>query len=219
VTNEDMKRNAAYEALKYIPNSGLVGIGTGSTVKYLIEFIGEMRDKYDKIHFVPTSRDTKRMLKDLSLKTIDNFTGKVLIDVDGADEIDHYGNLIKGGGGALTREKIVAKNSKKFIVVVDESKIVNKLGNFGIPIEILPFLRNQTVDLIRELGGSVTLRKKRSDNGNFIADLRLGFIEEPQSIETKLKSIPGVVEVGIFMHMASTSIVGTKNISLINEYI
>ncbi len=206
-----LKEKAAVKAIPYVPKEGFVGIGTGSTVKFLIKLLVEESRKYSDVTFVPTSLETMYLLNSGGLRTSTEFHGSIAIDIDGADEIDPNGNLIKGGGAALTREKIVAANSQKLIIIADQSKLVNKLGKFKVPVEILPFLAEQTIQNIENKGCKVTLRpdnKSKSDNGNIVIDSDFGLIDNVQDIQTKLKMIPGVVEVGIFHGMTWKTIVG-----------
>jgi ribose 5-phosphate isomerase A len=209
----EQKRSAAKYSLSFIPRSGIVGIGTGSTVKYLIDLIGENTDYYREVTFVPTSIQTEYLLREYGLNVTVSFKGKMLLDIDGADEIDTQGNLIKGGGGALTREKIVAYNSEEFIVIADSGKYVSQLGKFKLPIEILPFLADQTIENIRNLGASVQLKDSGSfvtDNGNLIAIADFGMMKDPASVARSLSVIPGIVENGLFINMTTRAIEGTE---------
>ncbi len=208
------KRNAAKYALSFVPSKGTVGIGTGSTVKFLIDLIGENREYYGEANFVPTSKETENRLREFGLNIAYNFRGKIMIDIDGADEVDPQGNLIKGGGGALTREKIVAHNSEEFVVIADSGKYVQRLGKFKLPIEILPFLAEQTISNIENLGAKVNLRDNgefKTDNGNLIAIADFGYISDPEIVSQQLSHIPGIVEHGLFIKMATRSIEGHGN--------
>ena len=212
--NVDEKLNAAIESLNYIPKTGLVGIGTGSTVAKLIGKMSERNEEYVNNLFIPTSEITKKLLLECGFNVTEEISEKIIVDIDGADEIDREGNLVKGGGGALTREKIVAKNSKKVVIIADSSKFVENLGKFKIPIEVLPFLYKRTMSLIKDLGANVNIRYNgnfKSDNGNLIFDADFGLISNPRSLEMQIKEIPGVVEVGIFSNMTDLAIIGTKN--------
>ncbi|MHB1439108.1 MAG: ribose-5-phosphate isomerase RpiA [Cuniculiplasma sp.] len=219
MSNDKLKELAAIEASKLIPRSGIIGIGTGSTVKFLIKIMSEKYQLYKNNQFVPTSLETEKLLSNGNLTVIDDFTGRILMDFDGADEINPVGDLIKGGGGALTREKIVAANSEKFIVIADETKMVNRLGKFKVPVEIVPFLHSKTLEKIESLGGITQKRKhgkEISDNGNILADADFGIIENPGLLEKEIKMITGVVEVGLFTNLASQSIIGTEE-GIINK--
>ena len=206
-----LKEKAAEKALEYVPMDGLVGMGTGSTVKFLIKLLSEECRKYSNVTFVPTSVETMYLLNSGGLRTSTDFHGTISIDIDGADEIDPDGNLIKGGGAALTREKIVAANSKRLIIVADQSKLVQKLGKFKVPVEIIPFLAEQTIHNIETQGCKVSRRtenKNKSDNGNLVIDADFGLIDDIQHTQAGVKMIPGVVEVGIFKGMTWKSIIG-----------
>ncbi|MFH1836440.1 MAG: ribose-5-phosphate isomerase RpiA [Methanobacteriota archaeon] len=205
-SKDDSKKTAAEYAIDYVEDGISVGLGTGSTVKYFIEALA--REKL-KVKCVPTSVETEKLAKKLKLNVVDlveglkpsKIGGPPLIDVtiDGADEVDKKFNLIKGGGGALTREKIVASASKQFIVVVDESKLVQKLGAFPLPIEVLSFAVPYVEFELRELGGNPVIRKGfTSDNGNPIIDVSGLDFPDPLQLETELNNIPGIVENGIF---------------------
>ncbi len=214
MNNVDLKLNAARAAIHLIPPEGVVGIGTGSTVAKLITLMSETPEKYDKILFVPTSRDTEMKLKSAGFRVSNDTNEAILLDIDGADEVDPDGNMIKGGGGALTREKIVASNSAVVCIIADGSKRVNKLGKFTVPVEILPYLYLKTIQKIESMGSTVKLRpegRNTSDNGNLLCDADFGLLENPRETESKLKMIPGVVEVGIFCKMAHRSYFASKN--------
>ncbi len=214
MNENELKEIAALKSKEYVPLEGFVGIGTGSTVKYLIKLLAEDYRKYSNVAFVPTSAESMGLLNAGGLKTSTNFAGQIRIDIDGADEIDPQGNLIKGGGSALTREKIVAVNSERLIVIADESKLVKKLGRFKIPVEILEFLSEQTVKNLEKLGCNASYRsgeKSRSDNGNIVVDLDFGLLDNIIEKEIELKMIPGVVEAGLFVGITWKSIIGTQN--------
>jgi ribose 5-phosphate isomerase A len=203
---EQSKRTAAQYAIDYLEDGLSVGLGTGSTVKYFIE---ELAKSKLKVRCVPTSVETENLAKKLKLNVVSLSEGlkpsKIgappLIDVcvDGADEVDKKFNLIKGGGGALAREKIVAAASLQFIIIVDESKLVPKLGAFPLPIEIIPFAQPYVEFEMRELEANPVLRKGfKTDNGNIILDVSGLDFGDPLQLETELNNIPGVVENGIF---------------------
>lgn len=212
---ESLKRTAALESLKMVEDGMVLGLGTGSTVSYLLDGLAELVGKGYKITGVPTSRDTAKKARDLGITVDDNFSGIIDLDIDGADEIDRDGNLIKGGGGALLREKVVAANSRKICIIADESKYKPEgLGGFGVPIEIFQYMHLNTQRNIEKLGGKCSLRKNGefvTDNGNFILDCDFGIIENPPQLESNLKKIPGVAEVGIFTGLCNVVILGTKN--------
>lgn len=212
---ESLKRTAALESLKMVEDGMVLGLGTGSTVSYLLDGLAELVGKGYKITGVPTSKDTAKKARDLGITVDDNFSGIIDLDIDGADEIDRDGNLIKGGGGALLREKVVAANSRKICIIADESKYKPEgLGGFGVPIEIFQYMHLNTQRNIEKLGGKCSLRKNGefvTDNGNFILDCDFGIIENPPQLESNLKKIPGVAEVGIFTGLCNVVILGTKN--------
>jgi ribose 5-phosphate isomerase A len=215
---EILKKNAAEKAVDYVDDGMIVGLGTGSTVKYALNKLAK-RIKKEKIKIVgiPTSSNTSKIAKELNipLSTLDECE---IIDltIDGADEIDENLNLIKGGGGALTREKIIAANSKKVIIVADETKITKKIGiSSSLPVEILPFGYTATIRKIEELGCTTKLRQVIdnpyiTDNGNYIVDCDFDGIDEPEELDAMLNNIPGVVENGLFVNLATMAIIGSR---------
>jgi ribose 5-phosphate isomerase A len=190
----------------------IVGLGTGSTTHFFIKKIGEEIKKGLDIVSIPTSLATEKLAKNLDIP-LSNFSEYQAIDitVDGADQVDPELNLIKGGGGALVREKIVASCSEKLLIVVDESKMVKKLS-YPLPIEVTPFGWETTLKKLEYLGLNPVIRKDNeifvSDNGNFIIDCQ--YQEITEELETRINMIPGVVENGIFRNMADEVLVGTK---------
>ncbi len=218
---ENFKRMSAEKAIKLIPFEGLVGIGTGSTVRFLIELIGKNPDLYKNVKFVPTSEESANLLRESGLHVSEEISDEISIDIDGADEIDSFGNLVKGGGSALTREKIVAFNSKRFVVIADSSKVVKKLGKFMIPIEIIPFLAERTIIDIEKIGCVIHKRdgkRAHSDNGNFVVMADFGLIENPKELEIQIKMIPGVVEVGLFNRYTDMAFIADSNGVEVREY-
>ena len=215
----ELKRLAGIRACDFVESGMLVGLGTGSTVRYTILELGK-RIKNDglKIRGVPTSLATESLALELGIPLIELPPDKKLdIIIDGADEFDLGFNLIKGGGGALLREKIVAQRALRMIVVADQSKQVNTLGNFPLPIEVTPFAHECTMNEIKEiLDCEVIIRKVdgnkfNTDNDNFILDAHVGpKIENPKEIESKLLQIPGVVQVGLFVNMCDDVVLATK---------
>lgn len=201
----DPKKIAAAKAVEYVEAGMVVGLGTGSTAGFAIKGLGEKVKAGLNIKAVASSIASEDLARQVGIPII-NFSGLPLIDVyiDGADEVDAQGNLIKGGGGALLREKILAYHSRQFIVVVDESKQVNTLGTFPLPVEIVPFAAELTLRQLIQLGCEATIRQKDgkdfiTDNSNLIADCRFGSIADPFSLNHQIKHIPGVVETGIFL--------------------
>jgi ribose 5-phosphate isomerase A len=202
------KQEVGEKAVEYVKDGMVVGLGTGSTVFYSIKKLGQLVQQGLSIKGVPTSEQTKHLAIELGIPLV-SFDEIVQIDVaiDGADEVDPDLNLIKGGGGALLREKIIAAAAKTFIVVADSDKDVDTLGTFPLPIEVVPFGYEMTVKHIRELGGSHKLRQKdgapfMTDNGNYIVDSSFLEITHPRELEKNLNLIPGVVENGLFVGMA-----------------
>lgn len=219
---EKEKKNAAIEAVKHVEDDFFVGLGSGSTVAYAIEELGT-RIKRERIHIfgVPTSYQAFMLAikHGIPLTTLEEHSTLDLM-IDGADQIDEKLNLIKGMGGALVREKIVASASKKLVIVADKSKKVKILGenNHPVPIEVLPFAASLVMRKIKEIGGKPTLRgaaKKVgpviTDNGNFIVDAEFGLIHNPVKLMHKLKNLPGVVETGLFVNMTDLAYIGTAS--------
>jgi ribose 5-phosphate isomerase A len=214
------KRKAAEAALKEVKNSQVLGLGTGSTVAIFIELLGEkIRKEGWNVLGVPTSYQSAYLATEngIQLTTLDEHPVLDLA-VDGADELDRRLNLIKGGGAALTKEKIVDSSAKRFVVIADGSKLVEKLGiKTSVPIEVLPVARKTVAKRISLLGGKPKLRDGGNrkdgplitDNGNFIIDADFGAIDDPQALEFVLKRIPGVVEAGLFINLAHTAYLGT----------
>ncbi|MGX2960489.1 ribose-5-phosphate isomerase RpiA [Peribacillus sp. JNUCC 23] len=189
-----------------------VGLGTGSTVYYTIIKLGQLMKEGLSIKGVPTSIQTEKLANECGIPLANiNEIDYIDVAIDGADEVDPQLNLIKGGGGALLREKIIARAAKEFIVVADPAKIVNHLGAFPLPIEVVPFGVEMTNKQIRLLGAETTIRYSdgtpyRSDNGNYVIDAKFPNILDPISLEHKLNLIPGVVENGLFNQMADVVI-------------
>ena len=193
-----MKHAAAQAALDHIELGDIVGVGTGSTANIFIELLAGIRGKIDGT--VASSVDSERRLRALNIPVFDlNRTGPLPIYVDGADEATVNRHLIKGGGGALTREKIVAAASKKFVCIVDETKIVDVLGAFPIPVEVIPLARSQIAREVISMGGLPEIRVGfTTDNGNEILDVRNLDLLDPPDVEGQLNDIAGVVTNGIF---------------------
>ena len=212
-----MKRIAGEKAVEYIEDGMIVGLGTGSTVEYTIKKLGKMVKNGLNIEGIPTSVRTKRLAAQYNIPLLElDDHADIDVTIDGADEVDSYLNLIKGGGGALTREKIIAFHSKKEIIIVDESKIVKKLGiDNPVPVEVTKYGWSATKRTLEELGCTAELRKIMSevyitDNSNYIIDCDFGKIDEPEILEKELNTIPGVVENGLFIDLVDEVIVGSK---------
>ena len=225
---ERAKKKAALEAVQLVEDGFVIGLGSGSTVAYAIEEIGKkIRGEKLKVLGVPTSYQASLLAikSGISLTTL-NEHPELDLAVDGADQIDKELNLIKGMGGALTLEKIVASASKKLIIVADETKLVDKLGtNQPVPIELLPFALSTVMSKIKEMRGKPVLREAKgkvgpviTDNGNFIIDADFAQISEPEELNTRLKLISGVIETGLFIEMADIVYLGTPtSVRRLNE--
>lgn len=210
-TQDEKKQAAAKAALKHLPKGGILGVGTGSTVNFLIDLLPELQLEAA----VASSEATAERLKKLGIEVVDmNSVGSLDAYVDGADEIDRHMHMIKGGGAALTREKIVASIARKFICIVDDSKWVEQLGReFALPIEVIPMARSAVARKIVALGGDPAYREGVvTDNGNVILDIYNLNILNALELEKTLNDIPGVVTNGIFaINKADIAIVATNN--------
>jgi ribose 5-phosphate isomerase A len=214
---ESLKKAAALKALDFIRDGMIVGLGTGSTAKHLVIALGEKVRSGMKLRAVPTSKETGILAAHLGITLIDSDNRwEIDVAIDGADQVDPGLNLIKGGGGALLKEKIVAASAKTFIVLVDYTKRVPVLGGaFPLPIEVIPFGWGSTAREIERLTGSrVVLRERNgspfnTEAGNLIVDVHLAGIVNPRDLETALNQIPGVVETGLFVDRTNVLIVGT----------
>ncbi len=197
MSQDAAKEEAGRRAAHYVEDGMRVGLGTGSTVHWSIVALGERKPD---IVCASTSERTTELAKSLGLAVVPpDEIGSLDVALDGADEVDPALNLVKGGGGAHTREKIVAAMAARFIVVVDESKLVETLGAFGLPLEVLPFAPGVVAGRVRALGAAeVTTRDAPSDNGNLIMDARFETIPRPVELAHQLSGIPGLVEHGIF---------------------
>lgn len=198
MTQDEAKKAAAEAAIKYVVPGQPLGVGTGSTVNFFIDALAKLR--HDIPGAVSSSNASTERLKKIGIEVLDlNNTGPLSVYVDGADESDANLRLIKGGGAALTREKIVAGASDKFVCIADESKLVKVLGKFPLPIEVIPMARSYVARELVKLGGSCELRMGvTTDNGNVIIDVRNLEILDPVGLENKINQIPGVVTVGLF---------------------
>ncbi len=196
--SNDYKRAAAEAALDYIEEGETIGIGTGSTVNFLIDALADSRTRIAAA--VSSSEATTRLLKQHNIEVVElNTAGDLPLYIDGADEATHHRHLIKGGGGALTREKIIAGASQKFVCIADESKLVGTLGAFPLPVEVIPMARSFVSRKMVGLGGQPAWREGVvTDNGNEIIDVHNLKITEPAKLEQTINNIPGVVTVGLF---------------------
>jgi len=215
MSSDQEKQAAARASLKFIQEGTVVGLGSGSTAAYFIRFLGERVKAGLKIRGVPTSVDAQHLAQScgiplISLGEVDHID----VDVDGADEFDPQLRLIKGGGGALLREKIVASASRKFVVVADSAKQVAMLGRFPLPVEVIPFAETMLARRITALGATVTMRTTaagapyKTDEGHHILDCHFGEIPDPPLLARTLKGMPGVVEHGLFIDLATLVLVG-----------
>jgi ribose 5-phosphate isomerase A len=210
---EEFKKAAAEKALELVQDGMMVGLGSGSTMRYFTEGVGRLVASGMKVRGVPTSRATAGLAAEHGIPVVTELVGSIDLAVDGADEVDGSLSLIKGRGGALFREKLVAASAKRFIVVVDESKLVKQLGVGVLPVEVLPFLWRSTAERLTALGVSLTVRGGEetpfiTDNGNLILDLTVADgINNPGDFGLELKKVTGVVEHGLFVGMTDTCIV------------
>lgn len=210
MSSDTLKKTAAEAALQFVQPDTIIGIGTGSTANYFIDALGGMRNKVEGA--VASSDASAERLKQNGIEVLDlNMTGNLSLYVDGADEANPQLHLIKGGGGALTREKIVAGASKKFVCIADESKKVDVLGEFPLPIEVIPMARSFVAREIVKIGGDPEYREEFvTDNGNIILDIHNMQITDPVALETVLNQIPGAVTNGLFAaRPADVLILGT----------
>jgi ribose 5-phosphate isomerase A len=214
---DSLKKSAALKAVEFVRDGMVVGLGTGSTAKHVIVALGALVRAGMKLRAVPTSHETAALAKQSGISLIDTENRWVIdVAIDGADQVDPMFNLIKGGGGALLKEKIVAASAKQFVVVVDQTKRVPVLGgSFPLPIEVIPFGWGSTTREIETLTGSrVALREQsgapfQTEAGNLIVDVHLARIDSPKELEVALNQIPGVVETGLFVGRTDVLIVGT----------
>ena len=211
MTQDEMKREVARAALGYVVEGRLVGVGTGSTARLFIEELAALKDRITGA--VASSEDTKRRLEGHGIKVFDlNEITDLPVYIDGADEINAEMHMIKGGGGALTREKIVSAVAEKFVCIVDGSKYVEVLGKFPLPIEIIPMAQAQVARELTQLGGHPVLREGFvTDNGNLILDVHGLQILDPVDLESRLNHITGVVTNGLFARRpANVCLMGTE---------
>ncbi|HCH1967530.1 ribose-5-phosphate isomerase RpiA [Vibrio parahaemolyticus] len=218
MTQDEMKKAAGWAALKYVEKGSIVGVGTGSTVNHFIDALGTIKD--DIKGAVSSSVASTERLKELGIEVFEcNDVIKLDVYVDGADEINPVREMIKGGGAALTREKIVAAISEKFVCIVDDTKAVDVLGQFPLPVEVIPMARSYVARELVKLGGDPAYREGVvTDNGNIILDVHNMQITNPKEMEDKINGIAGVVTVGLFAHRgADVVITGTPEGAKIEE--
>ncbi len=212
MNQDEMKKAVAKAALEYVVADSIIGIGTGSTANHFIDFLAEIKHKINGA--VASSVASAERLKKHGIEVFDlNQVDDIAVYVDGADETNRYHHLIKGGGGALTREKIVAAASRKFVCIVDETKVVDVLGKFPLPVEVIPMARSLVARQLVKLGGEPVYREGFvTDNGNIILDVHGLEIMEPVKLENELNNIVGVVTNGLFaMRPADVVLVGTPS--------
>lgn len=209
---EQGKQLAAQAAIEYVPAGSIVGVGTGSTVNYFIDELAKIKNRIEGA--VSSSEASTQRLKDHGIEVFDlNSVNDVPVYIDGADESNENLQLIKGGGGALTREKIIAQLAKKFVCIADETKLVDVLGAFPLPVEVIPMARSMIARELVKRGGQPVYRDGFvTDNGNQILDVHNLRIMEPAKLEAELNDLPGVVTVGIFaLRPADVLILGTAD--------
>lgn len=215
----NLKKITGYEAAKEVMDGQIIGLGTGSTTHYFIEKLG-MRLKEEELDImgIPTSYQSFFLAKDWNIPVTTLEEHDVDIAVDGADEVDPGLNLIKGGGAAHTLEKIVDYSADRFIVIVDDSKMVKTLGAFPVPVEVIPAASRIVSHILEDMGAATSIRMAErkdgpviTDNGNFVIDAEFGVLNDPEDLEIELNSIPGVVENGIFSGVVDQVFVGTPD--------
>ncbi|GAB4201186.1 MAG: ribose-5-phosphate isomerase RpiA [Wenzhouxiangellaceae bacterium] len=210
--SQQLKQQVAEAAMRYVENDIVLGVGTGSTVNCFIDVLGQSGRDIEAA--VSSSEESTRRLQALGIRVIDaNAAGPLALYIDGADEIDPHLRLIKGGGGALTREKIIAEASERFICIADASKQVSVLGNFPLPVEVVPMARSLVARELSKMGGQPEWREDFvTDNGNWILDVRNLDLVDPLRMEREINQIPGVVTVGIFARRpADVALIASTN--------
>jgi ribose 5-phosphate isomerase A len=221
MVTQQKKINAAKLAITKITSGMKIGLGTGSTANELIKLLGDNPELKDNCRFACTSAQTELLAKNnsINIEEIDNFN-YLDLTIDGADEIDHNGNMIKGGGGALLREKMIASISKNYIIIVDDTKYVDKLGKFPLPVEIVKFGPKSTITLLKNIFSEYDLYPEikirpnddgsnfNTDGGNLVVDCYCTELNSLHEIKNKIESVPGVVTSGLFINMASSMILG-----------
>lgn len=211
-TNEQLKQQAAEYAVKFVKDHKIIGVGTGSTVNYFIAALAKLKGQIEGT--VSSSKATTALLKKYGLPVLElSQVDELPVYIDGADEALHYGQLIKGAGGALTQEKILASSAQKFICIIDESKLAQKLGAVPVPVEVIPSARSLAGRELAALGGDPVYREHFvTDNGNIILDVERLNIRQPLELEEKINHIPGVVCNGLFAkNPADILVVASQN--------
>ncbi len=207
MTQDELKQSAAKAAITHVPDNAIVGVGTGSTVNFFIEELARIKGRVEGA--VSSSEASTARLKAAGIPVFDlNSVSDLPVYVDGADEITSHFAMIKGGGGALTREKIVAAVARRFVCIADEKKLVPVLGKFPLPLEVIPMARSYVAREVVRLGGQPVLREGfTTDNGNLILDIHNLHIENPVDMETRLSAITGVVMCGLFARRSADILV------------
>lgn len=216
MTQDELKALVGQAALQYVVPGDIVGVGTGSTVNKFIDALATMKDQIKGA--VSSSEASTVRLKALGIPVFDsNTVDRLAVYIDGADEIDHQGHMVKGGGAALTREKIVAAQSDRFVCIADESKLVDVLGTFPLPVEVIPMSSARVIRQFEAMGATAVVRQKDgqplvTDNGQHIVDVKGLKISDPLAFETQVSQWPGVVTVGVFAHQkAQVCLLGTAS--------
>jgi ribose 5-phosphate isomerase A len=216
MTQDELKALVGQAALQYVTPGDIVGVGTGSTVNKFIDALASMKDQIPGA--VSSSEASTARLKALGIPVFEaNAVGELSVYIDGADEIDGQGHMVKGGGAALTREKIVAAQSRRFVCIADDSKLVKVLGRFPLPVEVIPMATARVVRQFAEMGGTAQVRMKDgaplvTDNGQHILDVTGLQIADPLAFESQVNQWPGVVTVGVFAHQkAGVCLLGTSD--------
>ena len=215
MTQDELKQAVAHAAIRYVVDGEIVGVGTGSTANFFIDALGEIRHRIKGA--VASSEATAARLAARGVPVFDlNEVDQIPVYIDGADEIDHSGAMIKGGGGALTREKIVASVAEKFICIADQSKLVDVLGKYPLPVEVIPMATSSVTRALRDLGADPVVRMRdgapyMTDNQGYILDLNGLRINDPKALEQQINQLPGVVSVGLFaLKGAAVCLLGTE---------
>ncbi|MCQ8118317.1 ribose-5-phosphate isomerase RpiA [Methylomonas rosea] len=223
MTQDELKKQVAQAALQYLKNVPIIGMGTGSTVTHLINLLGDCDFKRDIEGAVSSSAKTTEHLQSIGIRVIDlNQSGDLDIYVDGADEVTPHKKMLKGGGGALTREKIIAGASKKFVCIVDESKCVDVMGKFPLPVEVLPLSRSFVARQLAKLGGQPELRMNKDTGASYITDNACEILDvhnlsilDPVELEKTINNIPGVITNGLFAIRAADVVLVGKGSEVI----
>lgn len=218
------KKIVGEKAVEFIEDGMIIGLGSGTTVYWMMKKLGELIKEGYNVKGIPSSKKTEKLAVEFKIPLIKPAeVEEIDLVIDGANRVDEHLNLIKGGGGSLVREKILAQSAKKNIIIISHDKYGRQLDNFPLPIEVVPFGWELTAKHIEKLGGKVTLRKRDheifvSDNGNYILDCEFGVISDPEKLHDELKLLPGVIETGLFIRMTDLVIIGKNDmIEMVNK--